>query len=162
MHTAVEKIAIVEEASQPGATVSTVAHKDGVNANPVFSIFYGGLETNALKGLQARGDIQSSCSCNMAQRPHRRLHGRKYKTNARLRRPGRIAVAWKSRVGTGSATTDTSSERLPSFERSCNQEPHKVPRTGVSRIHWFVKLKDIENFADLEKIEATLKGILSS
>jgi len=36
MRTAAEKIAIVEEASQPGASVSTVARKHGVNANLVF------------------------------------------------------------------------------------------------------------------------------
>ena len=36
MRTAAEKIAIVEEASRPGASVSTVARKHGVNANLVF------------------------------------------------------------------------------------------------------------------------------
>jgi len=36
MRTAAEKIAIVEEASQPGASVSTVARKHRVNVNLVF------------------------------------------------------------------------------------------------------------------------------
>jgi transposase-like protein len=37
MRTAAEKLAIVEEASQPGASVSRVARKHGVNANLVFA-----------------------------------------------------------------------------------------------------------------------------